>query len=257
MTSLADQQTQDFDVRHVGFCPACETETVFIARDPYFRSSLRCGSCDSAPRHRALMAAIQKYFPTWRSMAIHECSPGWDVISRRLAAENSKYIATQYDLSVPFGQTTETPMPCKTYRSENLESQTFEDGIFDLVVTQDVFEHVFRPDLAVKEIARTLRAGGAMIMTVPLVMGPQKSRRRATMVNNAVKHLIEPPQFHGSPIGDEGSLVTIDWGYDIAPYLQNHSGIPFLLLSVENKDQGILGTLNEVLIGFKTPFASV
>jgi hypothetical protein len=32
-----------------------------------------------------------------------------------------------------------------SYRSENLEAQTFGDGISGMVITLDVFEHVFPP----------------------------------------------------------------------------------------------------------------
>ncbi|WP_371419407.1 methyltransferase domain-containing protein [Bradyrhizobium sp. CCBAU 051011] len=35
----------------------------------------------------------------------------------------------------------------------------FADDTFDLVITQDVFEHIFRPDLAISDIARTLKIG--------------------------------------------------------------------------------------------------
>jgi len=38
------------------------------------------------------------------------------------------------------------------------------DESFDLVITQDFFEHVLRP---AKEIARTLKSGGAHIYAVP------------------------------------------------------------------------------------------
>ncbi|MGH8487345.1 MAG: class I SAM-dependent methyltransferase [Gammaproteobacteria bacterium] len=72
--------------------------------------------------------------------------------------------ASQFDPNIPSGDLVEAPtMPCEKYRCENLEEQTFHDEFFDLVITQDVFEHVFHPDLAIREIARTLRPGGRVI----------------------------------------------------------------------------------------------
>lgn len=38
---------------------------------------------------------------------------------------------------------------------------TLEDESFDLVISQDVFEHLFNPELAFAEVARTLELGGA------------------------------------------------------------------------------------------------
>ena len=44
------------------------------------------------------------------------------------------------------------------YRCEDIERQTFADETFDLVISQDVMEHVFRPDLSYRQIYPTLRA---------------------------------------------------------------------------------------------------
>jgi SAM-dependent methyltransferase len=237
---------------HRGICPVCEQETIFCADGPYFRSTLKCRNCQCGPRQCAFMYALNKLFPDWRRMAIHECSPGWDLVSRRLHDECELYTASQYDTSAPWGTEVDAPqMPCKKYLSQNLEKQTFEDGQFDLVITLDVFEHVFHPDLAIKEIARTLRPNGATIMTVPIVRMKNASMRRARLVHGRVENIL-PAQLHGSPISKDGSLVTIDWGYDIVTYLQQHSGMGFLMLNVDNIDIGSRADFNEVLVGFKT-----
>jgi SAM-dependent methyltransferase len=240
----------DFFFSHAGTCPTCDQSVNFVADGPYFRSTLKCDKCGSSPRSRAFMHALKTYFPNWRDMAIHESSPGWDVVSRKLVAECAGYIATQYDPSVPWGSTRETRMPSKIYRSEDLQSQTFPDATFDLMLTQDVFEHIMRPDLAIKEIARTLKPNGATMMSVPIVRKQLHSQRRARSVGRDGTEHFSEPQYHGNPMGG-GSLVTIDWGYDIVRYLQAHSDLTFILLQVDNIDLGIRGDLNEILIGFK------
>jgi SAM-dependent methyltransferase len=238
-------------LEHPGTCPVCEQTVTFVATGPFFRSTLRCSICNSVPRHRVLMYAISTYFPQWKSLSIHEGSPGRDTLSTRLARDCELYTASQYDLSVPFGQIVDAPsMPCKNYQSENFETQTFADSSFDIVITQDVFEHIFHPDRAIKEVARTLKPGGATIMTVPIVRGIGPSRRRARMVDNTVENLLEP-EYHGNTMSGKGSLVTIDWGYDIARYLQFHSGLNFMLLEIDNMDLGIRAQYNDVLLGFK------
>jgi SAM-dependent methyltransferase len=197
------------------------------------------------------MHALSEYFPNWRDLAIHESSPGWDLVSERLPRECKAYIASHYDTAVQPGFVVSVPqMPCKQYRNENLESQTFPDEMFDLVITQEVFEHTFHPDKAIKEIARTIKPNGATIMTVPIVRRKWPSQRRASLGGGEIKHILEP-EFHGNPISKQGSLVTIDWGYDIVSYLQHHSGLSFLLLQTDNIELGIRGDYNEILIGFK------
>jgi SAM-dependent methyltransferase len=241
-----------YHFEHSGHCPACDKATVFRANSSYFRNSLRCEICQSVPRQRVLMYTLSRFFPKWRELAIHEGSPGWDIVSRRLVSECPAYIASQFDVSVPFGSlVTQTKLPCKAYKSENLEAQSFADGQFDLVLTQDVFEHIYEPDKAIREIARTLKPGGATLMTVPIVMGRQQSRRRAKLVDGKNVDLLEP-QFHGSPLGG-GSLVTVDWGFDLTAYLHAASGLNFIALQIDNIDLGIRAELNEVLVGFKRP----
>ncbi len=175
---------------------------------------------------------------------MHESSPGWDKVSQRLAAECGGYLASHYNTGYPLGAIVEAPdMPVKKYRNENLEAQTIDDEVVDIVVMQDVFEHVFFPNLAIKEVARTLKPGGLLVMTVPLVNQMRQSRRRAELLNSGeTRHLLEP-EYHGNPLSPDGSLVTIDWGYDIASYLQAHSDLAVLTIHINNPDMGIEGDL--------------
>ena len=250
---MSDAQSTGYHFERAGYCPACDRDTVFKASGPYFRNTLRCAQCNSAPRNRALMYALSRHYPQWRSLAIHESSPGWDIVSQRLARECARYLASQFEPDKAPGAVVEaTNLPCRKYVVEDLERQTFRDGQFDLVVTQDVFEHIFRPDLAIKEIARTLRPGGATLLTVPIVMRSNPSRRRARLSDGHVVNILEP-QFHGNPVSADGALVTVDWGYDISAYLQHHSGLSFLVQRVEDMGQGIAGDFTEVLIGAKRP----
>lgn len=243
--------------QHDGHCVICENNVRFTAHSRWLRDAFQCPVCKSIPRQRALMKVLSEHYPNWQSLQIHECSPGWDNLSRRFAQECKGYVASQFNPKLELGKSYEYNLPSRSYRNENLESQTFTNESFDLVITQDVFEHVFSPDAAIREIARTLKPGGATIMTVPIAMKAQPSRRRASLVNGEVKHLMEPPQYHGNPIDGNGALVTIDWGYDIASYLQHHSGLSFMMVQIDNLDLGIRAELIEVLIGFKAPLAEI
>jgi len=185
-------------------------------------------------------------YPDWRNLHIHESSPEQRGASARFLAECKNYTVTQYDPELGFGLEHES----KRYRSEDLESQTFPPEAFDLVITQDVFEHLMHPDKAIQEIARTLRPGGAHIFTVPLVNGINLSRRRAALVNGEITH-IEEPSYHGNPMSAEGSLVTFDWGYDIVSYLTLQSGLVLSLVDIFDPGRGICAAYNEVIVAFK------
>lgn len=248
-----DSSRGKFVFESPGYCPVCEADTVFRAEHDkelpeiwhthWFRGSLACTRCASIPRMRALAETLRRFFPKWRSLRMHESSPGRTGLSPRLAAQCPGYVATHYDRSRLPGSI----HPTGGYRCEDLEDQTFDDASFDLVITQDVFEHLMHPDRAIREIARTLAPGGAHVLTVPLVNQLEPSRRRAKTSHGETIHLL-PPIYHGNPIDPEGSLVTVDWGYDIIDYLAHHSGMSISMVHLDDMRLGIHAVLTEVLI---------
>jgi SAM-dependent methyltransferase len=225
-----------------GFCPVCEAPARFIAYSDWLRDALLCSRCRSLPRERALMSVIDAVRPDWRKVAIHESSPGPGGLSAKLKRECPGYVASQYDLSIAFGA--QHPYG---HRSENLEAQTFADESFDLVVTQDVFEHLFHPEAAIREIARTLKPGGAYVMTVPILNKERPTERRASLVEGEVVHHA-PPVHHGNPIDPNGSLVTVDWGYDIADALAEASGLAVTIEAFDDAKRGMTAEYMDVVI---------
>jgi SAM-dependent methyltransferase len=111
-------------------------------------------------------------------MQIHESSPGGQS-SDKIKQECKRYTGSQFFSDVPRGQSKDGQ------RSEDLEALTFPDESFDLVITQDVFEHVLRPAKAFAEIARTLKPGGAHVYTVPYYRGKRTVDERYLMKSGA------------------------------------------------------------------------
>ena len=230
-----------------GWCPICEKTVLFTARNKWFRDHLFCANCGSIPRERALMIVLAQFYPNWRSLSIHESSPVLRGVSAKLHKECRSYVISQYDRKIPFGSFDESG----TYRSEDIENQTFKDECFDLVITQDVFEHLYRPDRAIKEISRTLRLGGAHIGTVPIVQKNAASRRRASLGENGeITHHLDP-QYHSGALSDDSVLVTIDWGYDIARYLSEQSGLVTTLYLIDDLSRGVRAEFIEVMVNQK------
>lgn len=237
--------SETYVYRAEGYCPICESETVFSAKHDWFRSHLLCERCRSVPRERALFVTLTNLFPNWRQLSIHESSPAPRGGSVRFKNECHQYMATQYDPAIPFG----TRHPSGAYQSEDLENQTFADQLFDIVITQDVMEHLFDPIRATHEIARTLRPGGAHIFSVPIVRKQAPSQRRARFVDGKIEHLL-PEQYHGNPIDAKGSLVTIDWGYDILAHLDRGS-LAHSIHYIDDITRGIHAEFIEIVVGRK------
>jgi hypothetical protein len=64
------------------------------------------------------------------------------------------------------------------------------------------------------------------------------------------------PEYHGNPISDEGSLVTLDWGYDISRHIYEASGLFTHTLYIDDLARGIRAEFNEVLVTLKPVAAS-
>ena len=227
-----------------GQCSTCCKKVNFVAYDSWLRDNFKCTNCGSIPRERALMLVVERYFPHWRESVIHESSPGDRGASIRFLNECSHYIPSQFFPDKLTGDVIEG------IRCENLEALTFSDESIDLHITQDVLEHVFHPSSVFKEIARTLKPGGMHIFTVPLVKKSSPSLLRAQINQGQVAYL-EPPTYHGNPIGDGKSLVTVDWGFDICQHIFNACGLFTQLVVIDDLNQGIRAEYIEVLITFK------
>jgi SAM-dependent methyltransferase len=227
-----------------GFCPCCGENQTFRAHGKWFRDAYICSGCGSIPRERALMWCVEKFYPGWESVVIHESSPVKRGASQRLAAKCKKYVSSQYFPGQPTGTLV------NGVRCENLEALSFADNSIDLHISQDVFEHIFNPAAAFKEIARSLKPGGAHIFTTPLIEKNKPSQRWAEMVNGQVVHL-QKPEYHQNPVSNEGSLVTMHWGYDICEYIARESGLFTTLVYIDALDLGIRAEYIEVLISRK------
>jgi SAM-dependent methyltransferase len=230
-----------FEVR--GTCPICGPGAHFVSDDAWLRDRFLCTRCGSIPRERALMAAIQMFRPEWRSLMIHESSPGFRGASLLLKEQAPGYSYSYFDETRPLG----TVLPEIGGRNENIEAMTFSDHSFDMFITQDVFEHIFDPAQAIREISRVLRQGGIYIMTVPLVNRHEASCPRAERRGNEIVHLKEE-QYHGNPISTKGALVTMDWGFDICFRLSEESGMRAAIIYIDDLERGIRAEFNEVIV---------
>lgn len=225
---------------HQGYCPICEKEAHFRAKYDWYRDHLLCSGCGSIPRERALAIILMRHYPQWRNLVIHESSPAERGLSSKLRAECANYKPSQFFRNEPAGETV------NGFRNENLENQTLPDESCDIVISQDVMEHVNDPEAVLKEVARTLRSGGAYIFTTPTYKERVESVRRARYLPNGdVEHLASP-EYHGNPIDNAGSLVTFHYGYDFAELAHKWSSLGVEVARFSDQYHGIIGEFTEV-----------
>ncbi len=231
-----DQPTEFF--RNTGYCHCCRSDTEFIAYTTWLRDSYICSRCASSPRQRHIQFVLDTYFSGWEAKVIHESSPSNAFISQYC----SNYSSSQYLSDVSPGSFKDG------IRSENIEALSFEDHTIDIFITQDVLEHVFNPDKAIRDINRVLRSGGIHLFTTPKSKNLMQSFRRARIEPDGDITYLADPDYHGNPVGDGRALVTFNFGNDFENLLSEWSGRAVQVFHITNRSLGIEAEFNEVFV---------
>jgi SAM-dependent methyltransferase len=101
----------------------------------------------------------------------------------------------------------------------DLQNMTFENNMFDVVLTSDVMEHVRHSEQAHREIFRVLKTGGIYIFTVPY--NPELEQTRILVDTSTDEDVfLCRPQYHGDPLTG-GILVYRIFGKSLLAELNN------------------------------------
>jgi SAM-dependent methyltransferase len=218
---------------NVGRCLICDHRTLFVETGPWLANDYHCVRCNSIPRWRGIIHVLNSKFPNWRELTMHECGAG-GAATRKFRRESTRYSGSRYLLpEVPRGDVV-GDVSC-----QDIEDLTFPDESFDLLITQDVLEHVLRPDRAMAEIARVLRPAGAHVFTVPIYHGC-RTLVRAVPSDSGIEYLL-PPDYHGGPTSPERSLVIREWGDDFVDFVSEHGGLTTEVLPLMDRRLGLDG----------------
>ncbi|MCA7971500.1 class I SAM-dependent methyltransferase [Burkholderia sp. AU39826] len=206
-----------------GYCHVCGSQAIFKSYEPVDfpckRNSFLCEHCGSSARNRHLAksildlwlsddsrASLKKFARKFRGTIYIASTSG--AVAESLAPLGERLVASEYIDGAASGE----------YRNgvlcEDIQATSFDDGSFDLVITEDVLEHVPSPELAFAEIRRILKPGGYHVSTIPVKWHLAKSEPRAIIENGTIIHLQEP-EFHLDPTRAEGILAFTDYGQDI------------------------------------------
>lgn len=179
-----------------------------------------CARCLSNSRHRHLArvivdtfvgsatpASIRESRPYLEPYAIFETQS--DGALHAALAQLPGYLCSEYFEDVPSGQQGPGNIRC-----EDLHGLSFPKESFDLVITQDVLEHVRHPDRAIREITRVLKPRGVHIFTVPIRLDREETVPRVDVSGEQDRFLV-PPVYHDDSIRMEGTLVYNDFGNDL------------------------------------------
>lgn len=210
----------------VGKCNICGKSTIFICIDATtVRNNMYCPFCQSSSRKRHVAKLlIDKFIPNTSSLA---------EISSKHLNDLDKFNIYNTDINDAFSQVLQfgTSYYCSSYIPniqigteireqvfcQNLEQLTFADEKFDVVITEDVFEHIRDYQKAFQEVYRVLKTGGYHIFTVPCFFDKPTLTRVDTSGTEDIYLL--PPEYHGDKI--RGKILAYrTFGIDIFEILE-------------------------------------
>jgi FkbM family methyltransferase len=217
-----------------------------------FRESVLCKSCGALRRQEDLAQALVKVLGLdgdclyqnketigkLHTYLLESYGPIFDVLAH---SPNLTY--SEFWEDVPVGQK-KNGILCQDVRG-----LTFESNRFDLVISQDIFEHISDPEKGFREIFRVLKHGGYHIFTVPYSKTLPKSRTRAIETDRKTNYLL-PATYHGDKLRPNGILVYTDFGFDI---INNLTNIGFLVETHEADRPEYANGYNIVFVCKKMP----
>ncbi|MBW8886204.1 MAG: methyltransferase domain-containing protein [Fibrobacteres bacterium] len=205
-----------------GHCPMCGKATLFFMNDTpeTIRNHALCVRCGCCSRHRHLALSVQREFAARgiRSLSDFRAYPELSVLNASTGTPVARFLGAGPNIicSEYFDDT--PPGAIKGgIRNEDLGNLSMPDNSLDLVVTEDVFEHIPAWKLAFGEVHRVLKPGGCHIFTIPYYFN--RKTRELFQWEGDKPVLTEPVEYHGDPI--RGSIPAfLHFGRDLPDILE-------------------------------------
>lgn len=168
-----------------------------------------CPSCDSRSRHRLIQLWLDREAPV---------KPGWSVL--HFAAE--PWLAPK--IRERAGEYVTADINDRFDIRLDIQAMDLPDARFDLIIANHVLEHV-DDALALTEIARVLRPGGAALLTVPIIEGWDASFEDPGIADEARRTLVMGDPDHRRWYGRDIRDKIRQAGLDVAEYTANEPDV--------------------------------
>lgn len=248
---IADENLKNKSWELYGFCDFCNRAVKFkmdwfnyydhptLGKTPSYRERMVCPVCGFNNRQRFmasyLLEAVNTAQNTVKDIYLYEqVTPFYRHIVSRL--NNLNIIGSEY-----LGPEFKSGEVVKKVRHEDALDLSLGNESVDIIVSNDVYEHVPDIDKALSEAFRILRNNGKLLFSVPFQTSEMLSKKRAEIRGGRIEHLM-PERYHCNPVSDKGSLVFYDFGWDLLDMLRKSGFADAYMLGYYSLMHGYIGT---------------
>lgn len=202
-----------------GYCSACQgvrsfkvNSGVYLGDRPNLREGLIC-ECGLSNRNRLIYLAISQEINSDANyqLAILERT---SVLYQKLKEKYPEIIGSEYvGEGIPSGSLQD--MCGIQVRHESITRLSFASSSLDLIVHNDVLEHVFEYRKAFDELYRVLKKEGRLIFTCPFLFMLDRELQRARILEDGSIEFLMDPEYHGDPVRPEGALTFYHFGWGL------------------------------------------
>ncbi|MBN2056319.1 methyltransferase domain-containing protein [bacterium] len=206
-----------------GRCPVCGRRAMFVNISPLVRESFKCPWCRAILRNRHLALILCRELgvdPHHGLAHLAQVHPDLAIYETQSRGPIHRFLSRlpQYECSEFLPRTPRGTIAADGTRCEDLQCLTFPDAMFDVVVSQDVFEHIRDLPAAWREVHRVLTPGGRHVFTVPYFRDRLTRRRIAVDGDREIDLL--PREYHRDSVRD--GLVYTEFGGDLPALLAEY-----------------------------------
>jgi SAM-dependent methyltransferase len=185
-----------------GNCPLCGKSHFLSFKESPFQT--RCLRCKATITNLSLIPIIAEHAGKNHNHSVYELSTYGSTLNF-LKLNFSKVFTSEYFPDKKCGELINGIL------NQDVQKLTFADNTFDIITSNQVFEHVPDDIKGFSECFRVLANRGALIFSIPLY-NIEKTTKIASIINNEIV-FTETPEYHDSRLG----------GAKSAPVFYHHS----------------------------------
>lgn len=247
-----------------GYCNLSGQEVEFEWHSENLREDIVASSSRSINRQRQLvcnisMALFNHPYATLEAIAGHINKHKLNVYSAEANGTFHRYLQQYVDpdlltTSDYLGDNYQSGTIVNQVRHEDLQKTSFDDEMFDLIISAEVFEHIPDALMAEKEVVRILKPGGYYCFSVPFHTDHEEDNVLAAINEQGEIEYYTEPQYHGDPLNpEEGILVFRIFSYFAMKKRFEANRCVFKSYSFWSQQLGIFGSGRVTHVVYKLP----